>query len=284
MERHRRIAALWNWLPAFRGVAEFESVHKAAIDLAVSPSALSRSVRLLEDALGQALFVRQGAGLKLTPYGQELFRATKEAIRRIDDVASAVVDATELPTLAVGTASPMLMAAIEEAALGTARPAALVRARARLMTEDEASSELLRGSIDLLVGFQPEKHPELDHASLGHLGYATYFCGRQEDLLEQQPGPLVAVSGHFLDCEGKTPALEVSSVAFAAQAIRALGGHSVLPLLPLSCLSELGHRAEPLREEVFAITRRPLTSQGLPGLEVVKKAIEQLLAQTAFSQ
>src|SRR5712691_11901344 len=52
MTRYRRVAELWNWLPGFRGVAEHESVNEAASALNVSPSALSRTVKLLESALG----------------------------------------------------------------------------------------------------------------------------------------------------------------------------------------------------------------------------------------
>jgi hypothetical protein len=44
--RLRRVAQLWNWLPGFRAVAEHEHVHKAAHTLGISPSALSRTVKL----------------------------------------------------------------------------------------------------------------------------------------------------------------------------------------------------------------------------------------------
>ena len=51
MERLRSIANLWNWLPAFRAVAETGNLRLAAERLHVSPSALSRTVRLLEDEI-----------------------------------------------------------------------------------------------------------------------------------------------------------------------------------------------------------------------------------------
>src|SRR5262245_30593406 len=85
MRRFRRVAQLWNWLPGFRGVAEHESVHRAAQTLGVSPSALSRTVKLLESALGAPLFVRQGSGLQLTALGAELLTITRDAMRQVDD-------------------------------------------------------------------------------------------------------------------------------------------------------------------------------------------------------
>lgn len=42
MERLRRVANLWNWLPPFRVVAEYQSIQRAAVVLNVSASALSR--------------------------------------------------------------------------------------------------------------------------------------------------------------------------------------------------------------------------------------------------
>src|SRR5262245_9460417 len=85
MPRFRRVADVWNWLPAFRAVAEHESIHAAAAALCLSPSALSRTVRLLEDALGVRLFERLGNRLKLTSIGEQLLSIARDAMRRVDD-------------------------------------------------------------------------------------------------------------------------------------------------------------------------------------------------------
>src|SRR5581483_2269624 len=89
LDRYRRIARLWNWLPAFRAVAEYESVQAAGTALALSPSALSRAVRLIEDELGEPLFVRAPSGLTLTARGQALLTATRDAMRGVDDALGA---------------------------------------------------------------------------------------------------------------------------------------------------------------------------------------------------
>src|SRR2546423_13968187 len=88
MKRFRRVADLWNWLPGFRAVAEHESVNEAAAALHVSASALSRTVKLLESALGADLFVRRGPGLELTQLGTELLAITRDVMRQVDDCIS----------------------------------------------------------------------------------------------------------------------------------------------------------------------------------------------------
>ena len=68
-----------NALRAFEAVARLESVSRAATELHVTHGAVSRQVRTLEDALGAALFVRQGRGVALTPLGHRLHGAASAA-------------------------------------------------------------------------------------------------------------------------------------------------------------------------------------------------------------
>jgi DNA-binding transcriptional LysR family regulator len=68
-----------NALRAFEAVARLDSVSRAAGELHVTHGAVSRQLRILEEALGTALFVRQGRGLVLTPTGRQLQEATEAA-------------------------------------------------------------------------------------------------------------------------------------------------------------------------------------------------------------
>ena len=61
-----------NALRAFEAAARLGSVSRAAAELHVTHGAVSRHVRTLEDALGRALFVREGRGLALTIDGLRL--------------------------------------------------------------------------------------------------------------------------------------------------------------------------------------------------------------------
>lgn len=83
MERARQVAALWDWLPAFRVVAETQHLPTASALLKVSPSALSRAVRLLEEGIGQQLFAREGRSLVLNERGAKLLEAVRDGMRGV---------------------------------------------------------------------------------------------------------------------------------------------------------------------------------------------------------
>lgn len=85
MERLRRLERLWSWLPAFRAVAELEHVGQAAAALHVSPSALSRTVKLLEADLGRPLFHRRGRGIQLNDEGALLLEHVRDATRWVSE-------------------------------------------------------------------------------------------------------------------------------------------------------------------------------------------------------
>jgi DNA-binding transcriptional LysR family regulator len=61
-----------NALRAFEATARLGSVGRAAGELHVTHGAISRQLRVLEAALGQPLFARQGRGVALTPIGEQL--------------------------------------------------------------------------------------------------------------------------------------------------------------------------------------------------------------------
>ena len=68
-----------NALRAFEAVARLESVSRAADELHVTHGAVSRHLKSLEEALGAALFIREGRGLALTPAGRRLHEAADGA-------------------------------------------------------------------------------------------------------------------------------------------------------------------------------------------------------------
>jgi DNA-binding transcriptional LysR family regulator len=68
---------------AFLSVAQHRSFRKAAAELAVSPSAISQTVRALEARVGAALFIRTTRSVGLTEAGQRFLSRAKPAFEEL---------------------------------------------------------------------------------------------------------------------------------------------------------------------------------------------------------
>lgn len=85
-EKRRNLPSL-DLLRGFEAAARNLSFTKAAAELYVTQSAVSRQVKAIEDQLGVALFARRHRALLLTEAGHELYRATAQALRQLGDAA-----------------------------------------------------------------------------------------------------------------------------------------------------------------------------------------------------
>jgi LysR family glycine cleavage system transcriptional activator len=84
MNRQRAPRLSLDLLRAFRSAARHLSFTRAAREQFVTQSAVSRAMRTLEEQLGQPLFHRVNRALTLTQAGEELYRASDEALGLID--------------------------------------------------------------------------------------------------------------------------------------------------------------------------------------------------------
>lgn len=89
----------------FWAAARHLSFTRAAAELFVTQSAVSREVKKLEEQLGQPLFLRVNRSLQLTQAGEELYRAVDEALALIDAAARRLARSEQ--TLAVTTSIPL---------------------------------------------------------------------------------------------------------------------------------------------------------------------------------
>lgn len=74
----------------FVAAAEHGSFRKAGDSMEIQKSAISRSIRDLEDFLGASLFQRYNGGVRLTLAGQRFLRRARIALRQIDEGAKDV--------------------------------------------------------------------------------------------------------------------------------------------------------------------------------------------------
>jgi len=194
VDRARRVQDLWSWLPAFRAVAETEHLPTAAKRLHVTPSALSRSVRLLEQELGHPLFHRVGRNLKLSDAGEAFLAAVRDAMRLVDDGMAAVTGGRLDGALAVASPDAVLPAVLDVAAtLGTQHPGLVVHIHQ--VRVSDAPARLLDGQLDVaLVGVSIE-HERLTREGLGALSCGLYV-GPGHALYQQTDVELADVVRH----------------------------------------------------------------------------------------
>lgn len=85
----RRLPALGT-LRAFEAAARHLSFKRAASELAVTPTAISHQVRLLEAEIGHALFVRRTRSVALTAAGEALFHPLRHAFEAMTEAVAGV--------------------------------------------------------------------------------------------------------------------------------------------------------------------------------------------------
>lgn len=179
-ERFRETALVWNWLPAFRAVAETEHLPTAGEMMSVTPPALSRSVGNLEDALGRELFARRGRSLVLNDDGQRMLTAVRTAMRTIHDALEALAGEQFRGPFRWASAWSMSRLVVDVLA-------ELVREHPHLQPQmlpvdfDSCAARLLRGELDLVVLTQHVDLPGLTSVELGELPHGV-FCGPRHPL------------------------------------------------------------------------------------------------------
>ncbi len=75
-----------NSLVAFEAASRHLSLTRAAMELNVTPGAISKQIKILETDLGKLLFVRLHRALALTPEGESYASALREAFENISSV------------------------------------------------------------------------------------------------------------------------------------------------------------------------------------------------------
>ncbi len=290
MERFRRVAQLWNWLPAFRGVAEHESIHKASAVLATSPSALSRTVKLLEDAAGFELFTRRGAGMALTEDGARLLSATRDAMRLVDDALAVSPSSGPSSTrLWVGVVSPTA-SAIVALAMADSSTRDVVRPTV-VDVEDHALPDLLRGDLDLVVTPAAVASPDLAVERVGDVAIGIYAAPSHR-LAQVSAVPSTAAADlsacAFVVRDGddgwpvERPRNIVASTRSLEGVLAYCASGTLVTCLPDSVAqslvgSSLVRIADVGTQTLYAVRRRPLEPQPMGPVEVVVSSLRKYL-------
>lgn len=295
MERLKRLADFWRWLPAFRVVGETQHLRRAAEILDVSPSALSRTIQLTEESLGVELFHREGRSLRLTQAGEQLLDSVRAAMRLVDDGVTRI-SAQKLGGRLRVAAEVGLLRDVAGALRALQREEPDLTIHLLPVDTGQAASKLLSGQVDLVLTEFPEHEDTLQVSALAEWRRGLY-CGQGHALasvsdpsLEDVTAfPFVAPSQRSAGCapDGWPPGLERTVAFYVEDAnvrVQLCAQGDLLAALP----DRLARREptarlrrlpmallEPVR--IFAIRRAPVG----PGDQVslVMAALEEVLCE-----
>ena len=293
-----RIEDLWNWLPAFRAVAESEHLPTAADALFVTPSAVSRTIRLLEQELGRPLFHREGRRIRLNPSGERLLARVREAMRQVEQGLAEARDETLVGRLRVFSGGLMTPLYVEPALSRLRETHPKMIAFLRSILQDGIVLELLRGRIDLAFQSEPVAHPDIVTVNLGEATNGVY-CGPGHPLFKARRPTIERVLDHVFiapvpDATGQSndgwPTDRRRRIGLytdhMAVGIRATAGGEYLSVLPDAIAKQHGFRRLPMDElpsaGMFAMHRPFLDEGGREALclQYVRDAIEATARST----
>ena len=184
MERLRRVNRLWNWLPAFRAVAETEHLPSASELLGISPSALSRTIKLVEEDIGRPLFDREGRQLRLNANGHAFLGSVRDAMRRVHDGLGEVDGDKLLGRVHISVSGPARLLFAPRLVSELAKQHPNLQADLLQVDEGEEQAALLRGEIDVAFSHLLHQVDEDDHTRVELLGQlkCAVFCGPGHEL------------------------------------------------------------------------------------------------------
>lgn len=158
-------------LKLFLALAQSLHFGRAAASLNLSPSALSRAIRRLEDELGCRLFARNNREVRLTAEGGVLLAQAEDLLERLQTLERRLRAGTEQLQ---GTVSLYCSVTASYSLLAGLLPEFRERypgIEVKVHTGDEASalSRVLQGREDIAIAARPERWP----AQLNFLELAT---------------------------------------------------------------------------------------------------------------
>jgi DNA-binding transcriptional LysR family regulator len=248
-------------LAAFLRVAETLNFGEAAIRLGMSQPALSRTIRHVEETLGERLFDRDTRNVALTPAGRELEPIARRIVNEFES------DVSDLARFITGRRGRIAVAALPSMA-AVLLPSAIVRFRQQRPDVDFDIRDAISGGVLDAVG-----------EGLSEIG------------LTARPGPDRAIAyepllgdDFGLVCRADDPLARrsyASWTVFAERPFIAMSQGSSVRTMTDSAFLECGLQVAPLFSCVFLATARAMVFNGL-GIAALPALTVPLMAEAGL--
>lgn len=292
-------------------VAELGSLSKAADRLRIAQPALSRQVRLLEEELGFALFLRHGRGMVLSEPGETVLRHALRVLGEIDEIRATAAAGDAPLTGEVALGLPPTVADIVSVPLAGAIGKAHPHARLRLVSAYTGYllDWLHRGELDLAILYDPRNARSLRTRPL--LRESLFVIGpRDAGFSTARAVPFASLEGRRLllpstkhglrliieRCAAEAGiALEVGIEADSYTTLKDLVRHghgwTILPLAPIHAIVGSGELTAaplidpvPVRRLILSYpTDRPVSRLARFAGQAVEDIVEELVERGAWA-
>lgn len=236
-------------IQAFVAIAELGGFSKAAEQLHVTQTALTRRVQKLESYLGLRLLDRTTRYVELTVVGREFLPQARSIVSEMTNAVGRLKDMSRNAKGSLTIACIPTMASHTLPAVMRRYTAAYPGNRIRIIDASavEVRNAVLHGQAELGIGIPTERHPDLQETQMLEEPY-MFFCREEHPLSRQKSitwadlreAELIVISGLsanrvFLDYQlarrgiSITGAYEVQHLSTAIGLVAAGVGTAILP-------------------------------------------------------
>ena len=160
-----------NRVQYFRSVYEIGSIRKASEILNMSPGALSKSLKVLEQELGESLFVPQGRNIIPSDFGKRFYALSEGLVNTYAKLQADLknVEVNRIYTIATWEVfSSYFLSKFSQELNSDIKIKVLERA------PNDLEKSIIEGHADVGLTYAPIPHPELQFMKCGFIEYGAY--------------------------------------------------------------------------------------------------------------
>ena len=161
-----------NLIRQFCGVFESGTISQAALALHMTPGALSRAIKRLEDEMGVSLFIPSGRNIVPTPEAHVFYGHGKSILKSIEDSKKSVKNLKQV-------SAPIRIASFE---IFSTHFLAHFIAGEKMNTQisvlerapEAIERSILENHADVGITYIPALHPDLEHIEIGKMELGVF--------------------------------------------------------------------------------------------------------------
>jgi DNA-binding transcriptional LysR family regulator len=186
----------WNLMRTYLAIGQEKSISRAAAKLFITQSAVSQSLKRLEEQLECALILRRGPRFYLTPAGEEVLQIAEEVYGNMSRLAATVKNPEDdiAGKVRVLSISQVQSALYDDFLADFHRNHPRVELEVEVMRSSDIQSSLNQKTATVGVGLCRFPQAKLERRQLMRQRYA-FFCGKRHRLFGQRRLPLEALMG-----------------------------------------------------------------------------------------